>query len=66
MKEHKKYFNHGETSVYTILKFKSTEVNLLSCLIGLSDKNGGVGVMVGQIITVNQTPCEGSVMLPHI
>ncbi len=45
------FFNRRKTSIYTTsFKFKSTEVNLLSCLIGLSGKqDGGFGVTIGQI-----------------
>ncbi len=40
-----------ETCQYTpFFKFKSTDINLLSCLVCLSDKNGRFGVMIGKFI----------------
>ncbi len=47
------YFNYGKTQYAPFFKFKSTKVNLLSCLLSclfcLSDKNGRFCVMNGQI-----------------
>ncbi len=49
MNEHQKVsrFNRGKMSIiYTICQ---VQVNLLSCLVCLSDKNGRFGVVIGQI-----------------
>ncbi len=41
-------------------KFKLTNVNLLSSLVCLPDKNGRFSIMIGQ------TPCEGSVVISQL
>ncbi len=55
------YISTTERRQYTpFFKFKSTNINLLSCLFCLLDKNGRLCIMIAQM-PVNQTPCEGSI-----
>ncbi len=42
-------FTRGKTSKHTIVKFKPSDMHLLSSLVCLSDKNGRFSIMIGQI-----------------
>ncbi len=61
MNEHQKVscFNCGKTSMHTIFKLKSTNINLPSCLICFSDNMADLALWLVRL-PVNQTPGEGS------